>query len=116
MRQRTIFQLRLRTAFSRGAVESDLDEERRYHIERQIDEDIARGMNPLEARAAALREFGGYQQKKEECRDMRGFNMLDNLIRDIAFAIRQLRKNLLFSSAAIFMLALGICARDAIFV
>jgi len=116
MRQWTIFQLRLRTAFSRGAVESDLDEELRYHIERQIDEDVARGMSPREARAAALREFGGYQQKKEECRDMRGFNMLDNLFRDISFAVRQLRKNLLFSGAAIFMLALGICAGVAIFV
>lgn len=116
MRQWTIFQLRLRTAFSRNAVESDLDEELRYHIERQIDEDIARGMNPREARAAALREFGGYQQKKEECRDMRGFNMLDNLIRDIGFALRQLRKNLIFSGTAIFMLALGICASVAIFV
>jgi macrolide transport system ATP-binding/permease protein len=116
MRQWTIFQLRLRTAFSRSAVENDLDEELRYHIERQIDEDIARGMNPREARAAALREFGGYQQKKEECRDMRGFNMLDNLFRDIVFAVRQLRKNLLFSGTAIFMLALGICASVAIFV
>ncbi|HEU5021263.1 MAG TPA: ABC transporter permease, partial [Bryobacteraceae bacterium] len=56
------------------------------------------------------------QQKKEECRDMRGFNMIDNLIRDISFAVRQLRKNLLFSGAAIFMLALGICASVAIFV
>src|SRR3569833_3361016 len=91
MRQRTIFQLRLRTAFSRGAVESDLDEELRYHIERQIDEDIARGMSPREARAAALREFGGYQQKKEECRDMRGFNMIDNLFRDIGGAGRRRR-------------------------
>ena len=116
MRRWTIFQLRLRTALSRGTVESELDEELRYHIERQIDEDIARGMTPREARAAALRQFGGYQQKKEECRDMRGFNMIDNLFRDIAFAIRQLRKNLLFSGTAIFMLALGLCASVAIFV
>ncbi|HEU5021219.1 MAG TPA: ABC transporter permease [Bryobacteraceae bacterium] len=116
MRHWAIFRLRLRSAFSRGAVESDLDEELRYHIERQIDEDVARGTSPREARATALREFGGYQQKKEECRDMRGFNMIDNLFRDIAFALRQLRKNLLFSGAAIFMLALGICASVAIFV
>ncbi|HVW07338.1 MAG TPA: ABC transporter permease [Bryobacteraceae bacterium] len=116
MRQWTKFQLRLRTAFSRAAVESELDEELRYHLERQIDEDIARGMNPREARAAALREFGGYEQKKEECRDTRGFNLVDNLMRDISFAIRQLRKNLVFSGTAIFMLALGICASVAIFV
>ena len=43
MRRWTMFQLRLRTAFSRGTVESELDEELRYHIERQIDQDIARG-------------------------------------------------------------------------
>ncbi|HVY92664.1 MAG TPA: FtsX-like permease family protein, partial [Bryobacteraceae bacterium] len=116
MRQWTKFQLRLRTAFSRAAVDSELDEELSYHLERQIDEDIARGMNPREARCAALREFGGYQQKKEECRDMRGFNMIDNFIHDVAFAARQLRKNLIFSGTAIFMLALGICASVAIFV
>jgi predicted permease len=116
MRQWTKFLLRLRTAFSRAAVESELDEELRYHVERQIDEDVARGMSRREARAAALREFGGYEQKKEECRDMRGFNLLDNFMRDISFALRQLRKNLLFSATAIFMLALGICASVAIFV
>ena len=116
MRHWTKFQLRLRSLFSRTAVENELDEELRYHVERQIDEDIARGMSPREARDAALREFGGYQQKKEECRDMRGLNFMENLLRDIAFAIRQLRKNLVFSCTAIFMLALGICASVAIFV
>jgi macrolide transport system ATP-binding/permease protein len=73
-------------------------------------------MNPRDARDAALRAFGGYQQKKEECRDMRGLNLIDNLARDVAFAIRQLRKNLIFTCTAIFMLALGICASVAIFV
>ena len=116
MRQLTKFLLRLRSLFSRTAVENELDEELRYHVERQIDEDIARGMSPRDARDAALRAFGGYQQKKEECRDMRGLNMIENLTRDIAFAIRQLRKNLVFSCTAIFMLALGICASVAIFV
>ncbi len=47
---------------------------------------------------------------------MRGLNLIENLTRDIAFAIRQLRKNLVFSCTAIFMLALGICASVAIFV
>jgi predicted permease len=116
MRQLTKFFLRLRSLFSRAAVENELDEELRYHVERQIDEDIARGMSPRAARDAALRAFGGYQQKKEECRDMRGLNLIENLTRDIAFAIRQLRKNLVFSCTAIFMLALGICASVAIFV
>jgi predicted permease len=116
MRQVTKFRLRLRSLFSRTEVENELDEELRYHVQRQIDEDIARGMSPPDAKDAALREFGGYQQKKEECRDMRGLNLIDNLARDIAFAIWQLRKNPIFSCTAIFMLALGICASVAIFV
>ena len=115
MRQWTALQLRFRSLVSRGTVESELDEELRYHIERQIHEDTARGMSPEEAQYAARRAFGGYQQVKEECRDMRGWNLMDNLIRDIAFAIRQLRKNPLFSVTAIFMLALGISASVAIF-
>lgn len=115
MRLVTKIRLRLRSLFSRTAVETELDEELRYHVERQIDEDIARGIPPEEARCAALRAFGGYQQKKEECRDMRGINFIENLARDAAFAIRQLRKNLIFSFTAIFMLALGISASVAIF-
>jgi putative ABC transport system permease protein len=71
MRQLTKLLLRLRSLFSRTAVENELDEEFRYHLERQIDEDIARGMDPKEARLAALKEFGGYQQNKEKCRDIR---------------------------------------------
>jgi predicted permease len=116
MRQWTKFCLRLRSVFLRTVVETELDEELRYHVERQIDEDIARGMSREEATSAALREFGGFQQKKEECRDMRGLNLMENLLRDIAFAIRQLRRNVLFSATAVFMLALGICASVAIFV
>ncbi len=115
MRQLTKSALRLRSVLSRTQVENELDEEFRYHVERQIDEDIARGMDPKEARFAALKEFGGYQQKKEECRDMRGLNLMENLIRDIAFTLRQLRKNPMFTFTAVFMLALGICASVAIF-
>ncbi len=65
-----------------------------------------------------MRASGGYQQKKEECRDMRGLNLIENLDeRTSPSAIRQLRKNFVFSCTAIFMLALGIwCQRSAIFV
>src|SRR6185295_7112940 len=114
MRLRSIFRLRLRSLLSRKTVESELDEELRYHLERQIDEDIARGMSLKDARHAALRAIGGYEQRREECRDMRGFNLMDNLLQDSRFAIRQLRKNLGFTCTAIFMLALGLCASVAI--
>jgi hypothetical protein len=63
--------LRLRSLLRRSQVEEELDEELRYHIERQVEEHIAKGMTPEEARYAALRAMGGVEQRKEECRDMR---------------------------------------------
>jgi VIT1/CCC1 family predicted Fe2+/Mn2+ transporter len=62
--------LRLRSLFRRRQVEQELDEEIRYHLERQIEERIAQGMTPEEARHAALRAMGGIERRKEECRDM----------------------------------------------
>src|SRR6204780_912623 len=51
---------------------------------------------------------------KEECREMRGLNLIENLRKDLRFAIRQLRKNLGFTCTAILVLALGMCASVAI--
>lgn len=115
MRGTQIFRLRLRSLFSRSSVEQELDEELRYHVERQIAEDIAAGMRPEEARHAALRAFAGFEQRKEECRDMRGLNVIDNLWQDLRFAGRQLWKNPGFTATAILMLAMGLCASVAIF-
>jgi macrolide transport system ATP-binding/permease protein len=111
----SIFSMRFRSFFSRAKVEQDLDEELRYHLERQIEEDVAAGMSREDARRAALRAFQDLQQRKEECRDMRGWNLIDNLTQDLRFTLRQLRKSPGFSSTAILMLALGICASVAIF-
>jgi len=54
----------------RSRLERDLNTELRFHLERQIEENIAAGMTPEDARLAALREFGGFEQVKEECRDL----------------------------------------------
>ncbi len=115
MRLASMLRLRLRSLFSRTRVDRELDEELRYHVERQIEEDIAAGMTREEARLAALRSIEGFEQKKEECRDMRGLNLLDNLHQDVRFAIRQLRNNPGFTCTAIAMLALGMCASVSIF-
>ncbi|HEY3740285.1 MAG TPA: ABC transporter permease, partial [Bryobacteraceae bacterium] len=115
MRFWTITRLRLRSLFKRHRVEDELDEELRYHLERQIDENIAVGMSPQEARQAALHSISGLEQRKEECRDARGWNVVDNLRGDVRFALRQLRKNPGFTATAILMLALGMCASVAIF-
>ena len=49
----------------------ELDEEFQYHLDRQVEQNIAKGMDPREARYAATRRLGGIAQRKEECRDLR---------------------------------------------
>ncbi len=107
--------LRLRSLFRRRQVEQELDEEIRYHLERQIEEHIARGMTPEEARYAALRAMGGIERRKEECRDMRRVNYIDDLLRDLRYAGRNLRRNPGFAALSILIMALGIGANTAVF-
>ncbi len=115
MRFADIVRMRLRSLFSREAVERELDEEMQYHLDRQIEANIAAGMSADAARAAAFREINGLEQRKEECRDARGWGFLENLVRDAGFASRQLRKNPGFTATAVIMLGLGMCAGVAIF-
>ena len=115
MRFSTILRLRLRSLFLPAQVENELEEELRYHLERQVDEHVAAGMRHEDARLAALRSVHGFEQRKEECRDMRGVNLVDNLLQDARFAVRQLQKSPAFASTAICTLALGMCASVAIF-
>lgn len=87
-----VIRLRLRSILSRAEVERELDEELHYHVERQIEANLASGMSSEEARRAALRAFGGLEQRKEECREARGLSSIENLSRDVRLALRQLRR------------------------
>src|SRR5438876_7332808 len=99
----------------RKAREAELDEEVRAHLDMAAQTAIERGAAQKEAERAARREFGNMGLMKEVTRDVWGWRWLEDVVEDVLYGLRMLRKNPGFAATAILTLALGIGANTAIF-
>jgi putative ABC transport system permease protein len=101
--------------FRRGHASARLNDEIRYHLERQIDENMAAGMSAENARAAALRQFGNPALLRDQTRSTRSGEWLDSLLGDLRYVTRSLVHAPGFTLIAVFIIALGIGANVALF-
>lgn len=95
--------------------EREMEKEIGFHLECEMEENVRRGMNPQEAYIAARRSFGGVEQFKEECRDVRRNRWLEELWQDVRYSLRLWRRKPAYTLLAILTLTLGIGANTAIF-
>src|SRR5215475_6192661 len=115
MRLGRILLHRLHSLTRRQRVEAELDSELQLHLDQLAKEYQAEGMSGSAARSAARRAFGSADVTKEQCRDMRRVNLIDEFAKDIAYTARLLKKSPGFALTAIVSLALGIGANAIVF-
>jgi predicted permease len=101
--------------FGRRRLERELNQELEFHLEEEIRRLVAVGVDPKEARRRARLELGGVEQVKEEVRDVRGTRWVEDLLGDVKFSLRMMRRTPGFTAAAVLTLAVGIGANTAVY-
>ena len=109
------FVARLRALFHPTATDNALNDEIRFHLELETEKNLRLGMSPADARRLAVAHFGGVQRVREEHRDVRRLQWIEDFAGDVRFALRTLRRTPALATAAIVTLTLGIGANVAIF-
>jgi putative ABC transport system permease protein len=101
--------------FVAGKRRAEVDEEIAFHLEREVEANIAAGMTAAEARRRAMIAFGSQERAREECREQRPVWTLESLARDLRYGLRGLARNPVFTVVAVLTLALAIGLNTTIF-
>jgi predicted permease len=106
---------RLRALLRRGDMERELDDELRFHLERDIETRVASGVPRAEAERLAWAAFGGMERIKDDARDSRGVALLEQTLQDLRHALRTLGTHRVFAAGIVLTLALGIGVNATMF-
>jgi predicted permease len=106
---------RIRALLSSNRMDQEFSEEMKFHLDMEVAHLVRQGMSPTEALRKAKIALGGVDQYREKAREARGVQPIEDLLRDVRYGVRTLRKSPLFTGVILFVLMLGIGSSTAIF-